>query len=84
MLFQGVQYFLGAAVFVTGIEGKIQHLLAGIPNIGRVVLFQLINPCISDGSSPFLPEGQSPGPGLKRALVKNGDGHHDGRGQRSQ
>ena len=70
MLFQGVQHLFRAAVFVARVKGQIQHLFPGIPQVGGVVLPQLLHPRGSHRRAALLPEAQAPAGRRHRRLIK--------------
>ena len=78
LLLQGVQNFGGAAVFVSGVKGQIQHLFVGVADIRRLILAQLILPGVADGRRALLTEAQSPGAGAQGAGSKHADAHRQG------
>ena len=70
MGFQGFQDFFRGAVFVPRVEGQVQPLLPGVPQIGGIKLPQLVHPRASYRGRSLLPEAQAPGTCLHAALHK--------------
>ena len=82
LILQNVQNLFGTAVFITGIEGQIQHFFSGVSQIGRMVGFQLVPGCIADGRCALLPEGKPPASGFHavghKDTQRNARRHNEG------